>query len=258
METQTQPAEFPRGNLLTEAIAAAAMLSRWTLLSERSFGDAESRARAAVFVPVAGFAAGVVFSLADRAIGAIAGEPIRSLAIIVLIELAGGGMDPMGIADLLDAIRRGARPASTGIARIGPLGAAAALAWFAMTAWLLARIAAPEGRSAALVMATMLSRWSIVPIAYGLKPLERWGLGIPFDGGIRFREFAVSSAVALGLTMGLYENVGLAVLVALALTILALRLLLSKRLGGVAGYTLAGAAAICEVVVLAVLVALGI
>ncbi len=255
---ETEKVEPPRGNLLTEAIAGAAMLSRWTLLSERSFGDAESRARATVFVPIAGFAAGVIFSLADRAIGAIMGEPMRSLAVILLIQVASGGMDALGIADLFDAVRRGARPASTGISRIGPLGAAVGLGWFALTVWLLARIATPEGRSAALVMATMLSRWSIVPIAYGLKPLERWGMGVPFEGAIRFREFAASSAVALGLTMGLYENVGLAVLVALALTILALRLLLSKRLGGVAGYTLAGGAAICEVVALALLAALRI
>ena len=40
--------------------------------------------------------------------------------------------------------------------------------------------------------------------------------------------------------MGLYENVGLAVIIALALTILAMRLVLSRRLGGAAGYTLAG------------------
>lgn len=258
MEPQSEPVEAPRGNLLMEAAAAAAMLSRWTLLSERPFGDAPSRARATVFVPMVGFAAGVVFALADRAISALAGEPLRSLASIALIELASGAMDLVGIADLFDAIRRGSRPASTGLARIGPLGAAAALAWFALSVWLLRRIAAPEGRSAALVMAAMLSRWSIVPVAYGLRPLERWGLGIPFEGGIRFREFAASSALALGLTMGLYENVGLAVLVALALAILALRLLLSRRLGGVAGYTLAGSAAVCEVVALAVLVALGV
>ncbi len=247
-----------QGGLLREVIAGAAMLSRWTLLSERSFGDAESRARGTVFVPIVGFAAGVIFSLADRAIGAIVAEPMRSIAIVLIVELVGGGIDVLGIADLFDAIRRGSRPASTGIARIGPLGAAVGLGWVALAAWLLARIDAPEGRSAALVMATMLSRWSIVPIAYGLKPLERWGLGIPFEGGIRFREFAASSAVALGLAMGLYESVGLAVLVALALAILGLRLLLSKRLGGVSGYTLAGSAAICELLTLAVLVALRI
>ena len=75
------------------------------------------------------------------------------------------------------------------------------------------------------------------------------GLGVPYENGIRFREFAVSSVIALGATMALYENVGLAVIVALALTILALRLVFSRRLGGAAGYSLAGSMAICELVV---------
>ena len=120
----------------------------------------------------------------------------------------------------------------------------------------MSRITDDAGRAAAIVMAMMLSRWAIIPIGYGLKPLEHWGLGIPYEGGISFREFAVSSAVALGLTMGLYQNVGLAVIVALALTILAMRLVLSRRMGGASGYTLAGGCALVEVVTFAVLAAL--
>ena len=105
-------------------------------------------------------------------------------------------------------------------------------------------------------MAMMLSRWAIIPIGYGLKPLEHWGLGVPYAGGISFREFAVSSVVALGLTMGLYQNVGLAVIIVLALTILAMRLVLSRRMGGAAGYMLVGGCALVEVVTFAVLAAI--
>jgi len=174
----------------------------------------------------------------------------------MLIEVATGGSDALGIADLVDAIRIGSRPASTGLARIGPVGALAAIAWFIAAAYALARIHDPASRGGTLVMASMLSRWAIVPIGYGLRPLERWGLGVPYEGPIRFREFSVSSAVALGLTMALYENVGLAVIVALALTILAMRLVLSRRLGGAAGYALAGGMATCELIVFTVMAAL--
>ena len=62
--------------------------------------------------------------------------------------------------------------------------------------------------------------------------------------------------IALGLTMGLYQNDGLAVIVALALTILAMRLVLSRRMGGASGYMLAGGCALAEVVTLAVLAAI--
>jgi hypothetical protein len=50
--------------------------------------------------------------------------------------------------------------------------------------------------------------------------------------------------------------VGLAVIVALALTILAMRLVLSRRMGGAAGYMLAGGCGLVEVVTFAVLAAL--
>jgi hypothetical protein len=56
--------------------------------------------------------------------------------------------------------------------------------------------------------------------------------------------------------MGLYQNVGLAVIIALALTILAMRLVLSRRMGGASGYMLAGGCAVAEVITFAVLAAL--
>ena len=255
MEAEPSHRETP-GNLLRELLIAIATLSRWSLLARQEFGDAEQRARALVFLPMIGLIAGIVFAFIDRTFGSFLSPMPRSLLVIFLIEVAAGGLDALGIADLVDAVRIGARPASTGLARIGPVGALAAIAWFIAAAYLLARIQDPASRSGTLVMASMLSRWAMVPIGYGLRPLERWGLGVPYEGPIRFREFSISSAIALGLTMGLYENVGVAVIVALALTILAMRLMLSRRLGGAAGYALAGGIAICELVVFATMAAL--
>ncbi len=255
MESAASYRETP-GNLLYELLIAIATLSRWSLLARGEFGDAEQRARALVFLPVVGLIAGIALAFIDRTLSGFLSSMTRSLVAIALMEVAAGGIDTLGIADLVDAIRIGSRPASTGLARIGPVGALAAIAWFIAAVCLLARIHDPAGRSGTLVMATMLSRWAMVPVGYGLRPLERWGLGVPYEGPIRFREFSISSAIALGLTMALYENVGLVMIVALALTILAIRLVLSRRLGGAAGYALAGGTAVCELIVIAVMAAL--
>jgi cobalamin synthase len=248
MEADSPHRETP-ANLAHEFVIAVATLSRWSLLARREFGDPDRRARALMFLPIIGLIEGVVFAFFDRMF--TSSFLARSLFALALIEMTFGAMDLLGLADLVDAIRIGSRPASTGLARIGPLGALAAIASFAAAGSLLARIHDPASRSAAIVMSLMLSRWSLVPIAYGLRPLERWGLGVPYEGLIRFREFSISSAIALGLTMAFYENVGLAVIIVLALTILALRLVLSRRLGGAAGYALAGGMAICKIVILA-------
>ncbi|MGA7869304.1 MAG: adenosylcobinamide-GDP ribazoletransferase [Candidatus Binatus sp.] len=242
--------------LLFEAVLAAATLTLWPILDERSQGTAAQRSRAMVYFPIIGFVLGAVLAIADRAAGLVAGPAGRSFVVLIMGAALSLGLANRGVADTVEVLRRGTRPASTGLARIGPVGVSAAVAAFAFEVWCLSRISGDAGRAGALVMAMMLSRWAIIPIGYGLRPLEHWGLGVPYEGGISFREFAVSSVVALGLTMGLYQNVGLAVIVALALTILAMRLVLSRRMGGASGYTLAGGCALVEVVTFAVLAAL--
>ena len=221
-------------------------------------GTPAERSRAMVFFPIVGFILGVTLAIFDSAISPVLNPVARSLATLILGAALSLGLATRGIADTVEVLRRGIRPASTGLTRIGPLGALASVVAFAIEVWCLSRITDHAGRAGALVMAMMLSRWAIVPIGYGLKPLEHWGLGVAYEGDISFREFAISSVVALGLTMGLYQNVGLAVIVTLALTILAARLILSGRMKGASGYMLAGGCALVEIVTFAVLVALGV
>jgi adenosylcobinamide-GDP ribazoletransferase len=242
--------------LLFDVVLAAAALTLWPILDERSRGTAAQRARAMVYFPIVGFVLGAFLAIVDRAAGLVAGPGGRSFVALIVGAALSLGLANRGIADTAEVLRRGTRPASTGLTRIGPLGALTAILAFALEVWCLSRIGDDAGRAGALVMAMMLSRWAIIPIGYGLKPLEHWGLGVPYEGGISFREFALSSVVALGLTMGLYENVGLAVIIALALTILAMRLILSRRMGGASGYMLAGGCALAEVMTFAVLAAL--
>src|SRR5215469_1799860 len=239
-----------------EVLLALATLTLWPILDERAVGSSAQRARALVFTPIIGFFAGVMLGLFDRALRLKLTVGARSWTVIIAASLAMGFLQWRGIADLFEALRAGTRPASTGLARIGPRGVAAAMGAFALEVWLLTRIREPASRTAALVMSSMLARWSIVPVAYGLKAGERWGLGLPFEGGIEFREFAVSSVIALGLTLALYADVGLVVTVVIALAILGLRFVFSRRFGGVPGFALAGASAIIEITVIATIATL--
>ncbi len=242
--------------LLFEAVLAAATLTLWPILDERSQGTASQRSRAMIYFPIIGFVLGVILAIVDRTAGLVFGPIGRSFVVLIVGAGLSLGLANRGLADTAEVLRRGTRPASTGLTRIGIFGAGAAIGAFAFEVVCLSRISDNAGRAGALVMAMMLSRWAIIPIGYGLKPLEHWGLGIPYEGGISFREFAASSVIALGLTMGLYQNVGLAVIITLALTILAMRLVLSRRMGGASGYMLAGGCALAQVVTFAVLAAI--
>jgi adenosylcobinamide-GDP ribazoletransferase len=258
MEAETETNLPSLRELLFEALLAVATLTLWPILDERSQGTPAERSRAMVFFPIVGLLLGIVLAIFDTAIGTALGPVSRSLATLMVAAGLSLGLANRGLADTVEVVRRGTRPASTGLTRIGPLGAIVSIAAFAFEVWCFARIADNSGRAAAIVMAIMLSRWAIVPLGYGLKSLEHWGLGVPYEGGISFREFAVSSVVALGLTMGLYRNIGLAVIVALALTVLAIRLVLSARMKGASGYMLAGGCALVEIVTFALLAALGV
>lgn len=256
MEADGERAPVGVRDFLFEAILALATLTRWPILDQQACGTREQRARAMVFVPVIGFAFGVLLTLVDRVLANVTGLTARSWALILIETAVTLGLPLRGLADTVEAIRWGARPAATGLSQTGPLGLLAALTVFGLQVWCLSTISTPAARASALLMSSMLSRWSIVPTGYGLKALEPDGLGVPYHGGISFREFAVSSAIALGLTMGLYESVGLAVIVALALLILAMRLILSRRVGGVPGFALAGASSAAELLIFAVLASL--
>src|SRR5262249_21726357 len=153
------------------------------------------------FTPIFGLVEGLALSLLDRALAPVLAVLARSLALVSVAALAMLFLPWRGIADTAAALRAGDRPASTGLARIGPFGAFAALAPFLLEGVLLAAIDDPAARIAALVMSSILARWSIVPVAYGLNAGERWGLGLPFEGGIESREFSASSIIALGLTL---------------------------------------------------------
>jgi len=256
MEAENNIANSGLRNLGYEVMLALATLTLWPILDERASGTSTQRARALVFTPVIGFVAGVALGLIDRALVPLMTAGPRSLVVVFTNALAMLFLPWRGVADLVESLRAGSRPAPTGLARVGPAGGAAALAAFAAEVMLLSRISDPDARTGALVMASMLGRWSIVPVGYGLKAGERWGLGLPFEDGLGFREFALSSIVALGLTLALYASVGLVVTVVLASLILGLRLLFSRRLGGVPGFAAAGASGLVEITVMATVAAL--
>jgi len=245
-----------RRSFVREAWLAGAACMRWIPIPHSDAAALPGQyARALVFLPIVGLVTGVAIALADRALGALAPVLPRSALTVAFAAALSGGIFPIGVARTVTVLVRGTRSDSDARAARW-LGVPAALLILAAEILALGLVGSAPARARALVLAMLLSRWAIVPIGYGLRPLEESGLGIPFCGGLSFSEFAISSVLALGAAMGLYDVVGLAAIVAVALAILGLRLLFSRRLGGVGGHALAAAAAVCELVTIATLAAI--
>ena len=150
---------------------------------------------------------GVALALADRGLSVIAPPLPRSALTIALSVLLSGGLHASGVARTVSALIRGR---SADVPAIAWPGVAVALLMLVAEVFALGALISPPARARALVLAMLLSRWAMVPIGYGLRPLEESGLGIPYFGGITFSEFGISSVIALGAAMGLYDVVGLA------------------------------------------------
>ncbi len=237
--------------LLFEIWLGLATLTLWPLAGEHAQGGRQERARALGFLPLVGLGLGVALALIDRA-GWLWAGPVASSAVVIALALVlSKGLYVQGVADTI-AAQRADSPQQGGRRPLqGSMGTPAALLFVVAELFCLVAIVQPPARARAIVLATMLSRWAIVPLAIGLKPLESRGLGVAYEGGIKFREFALSSIFALALALGLYQEVALAGIVGTAVAVLLLRLLLARRFGGVSGFMLAAGAAICELLILA-------
>jgi len=194
---------------------------------------------------------GVILAVIDRSLSST-GLLLRSAIIIAIGLVLSNGIGVRGVWRMLSR-----RPCQGGLSRHLFASTFATLA-LVLELFCLSRIGNPPARGRALVLAMMLSRWSVVPIGYGLSVKGPGGLGIRFDGVITFRDFAVSSVIALGLAMTAYDLVGLIVIVILALTILGLRFIFSRIFGGVDGSSLGAGAYFCELATIAVLCAIQI
>src|ERR1700675_4136520 len=113
--------------LLFEAVLASVTLTLWPVLDERSQGTAAQRSRAMVYFPIVGFVLGVILAIVDRTAAFVAGPLGRSFVVVISGGVLSLGLANRGVGDTVEVLRRGARPASTGLTRIGPVGAGAAL-----------------------------------------------------------------------------------------------------------------------------------
>jgi len=200
-----------------------------------SFGRSDGRARpqtlaaALAFYPAVGLLLGLVASAVAEAVDQGYPAFAGAAGVFVLAALSGAR-------------------ASRALAAGGALGVSTAGFAFAARLWSVTGLPAPA-RTAALLVAPMLGRWAIVVQCYGgvpAAPSEPAALA----GRARFREFGWASVTAFGVTLAVADAAGLVVLVAAALTTVALRVYGYRRAGGMTERLLAATAELVETVVM--------
>jgi adenosylcobinamide-GDP ribazoletransferase len=210
-------------------------LCPWPARVERS---AEEVGRSAIFFPAIGLALGSMLVLLNRLLQPFASSGLLSVILIAALLLATRGLHLDGLADTFDGL--GAGGDRERVLRImddshtGVFGVAAIVVVLFLKTQALDSLG--DGRWRALLMAPVLSRWTMVLLAYHANAAKA-GLGALFIGHLKAQHFLGATLMTLLLIAAIGQLLGIALMVWLALFTLACKHYFHRRLGGVTGDT---------------------
>jgi adenosylcobinamide-GDP ribazoletransferase len=247
-----------KSGFLRELPLAISFLTILPVIDQRPASE-ETVAASLEWFPIVGFLIGLALAGEDWLLAHFFAQVIRSVLIVLSLTIVTGAVHLDGLADTADALGAGRdRERALDIlrdSRVGTFGASAI--FFDLTLKILAlSTLAGHRRYAALIIAPMLARWSMLLVAAGLPYLRASGSGSTLlsgkISGARTIVVAIFT-IAVMLTLGAMRPIALATALAIAV-VFAMRSFYRRWLGGVTG-DLIGACG--ELVEIAVLVTMG-
>ncbi len=201
----------------------------------------------AIFFPLVGAGLGAAASGIYLALSRGLPTPLSSLAVLLFLVLATGGLHEDGLADVADAFRAGRPPAQIHAilkdSRIGAFGAMA-LIFSILFRWQALAALGPHSTTA-LVVSETLPRAAFVVLAHIAKPVGT-GLGSAFGAGLSRTTglLAVAQGVAIAWLAG--PVLALIVVAGTSAIILMARSYFHRRIGGVTGDCLGATGQVVE------------
>jgi adenosylcobinamide-GDP ribazoletransferase len=215
----------------------------------------QSIARAIPVFPLAGAVIGALLVGLGLACGALWDAWVRAVVIVVGWGIVTSGLHLDGLSDTFDAVMSWrTRERKLEIMRDSRIGAMGALALIAVLALKIAWVhAAGEGWLHAVWLAPALGRWADIYGIFRFPPAREGGLGREFQARARRSDFAIATALTVGLALALAGPRGLLALALVWGISNGLARWWTRDLGGLTGDTYGALCEIAEVVTLAVL-----
>jgi adenosylcobinamide-GDP ribazoletransferase len=211
----------------------------------------EAFAEALGWYPLVGLLIGIVVSLADRGLARLLPVGPTAAVDVALLALLSGGLHLDGVADTADGMAyQGERAERLGIMSEGNTGPAGvmALAIVLLAGWAgLASLAAPV-RAAGLVLAPVLARWTVVPVALLFHPARPRGLGQLMHRAIWPVAGPLATVIAVACAVALFGVGGLGLLAIAGVAAVLVGWAASRVLDGVTGDVFGAAIEIAQVV----------
>ena len=221
---------------------------------DREFGAAMA------WYPLVGLLLGLALLLIDRGLERLLPpEPTAALEVAVLALLT-GGLHLDGVADTADGMAlQGDRAQRLGVmseGRTGPAGVMA-LVIVLLVLWAALASLAPPVRSAGLVLAPALARWSVVPVVVLFRPARPRGLGHALHTAAWPLAAPLSTVIGAAAALALFGPPGVVLLAVAAATAVTVAWSASRMLEGVTGDTHGAAIEVAQAATLLAIVAAG-
>jgi cobalamin synthase len=210
----------------------------------------------AVYYPLVGLALGLLWLAVDRAVSAVAGRIVASIAVALVAALATGGRPLRALARTIAALPcdRASRLAVIESGRGNASDNLCAAIVLAMEVAVLCALV--RYRPVGLVFAPVLGTCSMVVLAVGSRAARADGRRLKFAPSVTFREFGLASTATFAMVFLTTEFLGLLLVLATAAFTIAARVLLHRWIDGVNETTMLATGEAAQLMILALLVAL--
>jgi len=235
---------------------AFSFLTRLPVPTREKYGEEDFK-NSFIYFPVVGLAIGFMAALISAAlIYAGAREFITAFLILAFIIAVTGGLHIDGLADTADGFMGGTDGRESlrimKDSHVGSFGVAA------VALVLVGKFAAlwtclETGLSLSIVVPFVLSRWVMTAVSVNARYPRRTGTGKHFVGKITMPGFALSTVLALVITVSLAGYYGILLLVVAAGVAYGFRRLSDKKIEGVTGDVLGAANEVAELVLLSLI-----
>ena len=213
----------------------------------------EELARSTGFFPLVGIIIGLILAGAYWLLHLVLPLSVVSGLLIVGVAVLSGGLHLDGFVDTLDGI--GGHKTAEARWRVMRDSQAGAFGIVGVFLLLLVKYASLTSVPETLMMPTLLlmpiaSRWAMVYALFGYPYARPSGLGKVFKEGASWRRFLLATAIALAVAIPLFRLAGLAIMLGVWLTAMAMASYMKGKFSGLTGDTYGAINEVTEVTVL--------
>ncbi len=238
--------------MIKDFVTALQFLTIFTVAKRHRVSEADL-ARSMVYFPVVGFLLGVLLVYSNKAMEWIFPHTIANVWILIFSVLLTRALHIDGLGDTLDGLMGGVdKETSLRIMKDSSLGTAGVLGivFSLLLRYFSLNNLFSEEKTAALLTAPLLGRWSQTVMVFRAYYARHEGMGRAFVRHMRLGGMAVATLIAVGLSLFVNEARALFIIPAVAVFALISRAYIIKRLGGVTGDTIGAVSELSEVIVL--------